>query len=162
VSARRIGAACLLALLAYPLPAAAQELLVDIFGVSYHYRIGTFFDDAGRERRHNAVNVGAGARYSFTHRGRNIVDVVGGVYRDSEYRAAKYAGLSYKLKLWANTQSHFAIGIDAGRIWTPTYPEDWVALPTLSVRHKKVALILTWLPDQEAPALALSASIALR
>jgi hypothetical protein len=162
VTAARLGAACILAILVFPPAAAAQELLVDIFGTSYHYKTNLFVDASGRERTHNAFNVGAGARYSFTHRGRNIVDVIGGVYRDSEYRAAKYAGLSYKFKLLSGRQTHFAIGIDAGRIWTATYPEPWVALPTLSVRHKKVALNLTWLPDQEAPAVALSASIALR
>jgi len=130
-----------LALSVLPLAAAAGEIGINVYGLSYHFER----DRAEALGVDNEVNPGLGLRYRGRYSERVDWFLDGGAYRDSGRNTAMYAGGG---ALWKATPA-LGLGLGVAVFDSNTYNRGraFIApLPVLSYDLGKVSLNLTYMP----------------
>jgi hypothetical protein len=136
--------ALILALLFLPLPAAAQDLGINIYGLAYHF-------DRARARAtglDNELIAGLGVRYRVLHSKRLQWIFEAGAYHDSGRNTALVAGAG---GLWRVSEGWRLGGALAG-FKSDTYNRGkaFVApLPLAAYEFRSVTLSLTYVPRVE-------------
>jgi hypothetical protein len=135
------GRALVVLLLFIPLPAAAQTLGINVYGLSYHF-------DRSRARDigvDNEINPGLGVRYRVPHSERLQWTFDAGAYRDSGRNTALLAGAG---ALWKVTEG-WRLGGALAFLHSDTYNQGkaFVApLPLAAYEFRSATLNFVYLP----------------
>ena len=129
-----------------------NDLGLDIYGLSYHYKGVYAGDDYKKNKILNEVNPGIGLRYIFKKLNNNIFSVNFGVYLDSGENNAKYAGLNWQYY----ATNYFGAGISLNYFETPSYNQSVAPIPNITLKFNKIAANLMWIPNPNEPAVGLS------
>lgn len=126
-------------------PAAAGEIGVNLFGVSYHYDAREY-REGDTLKEYNQTNPGAGIQYVLNPSAHGRWFAESGKFRDSKSNAAFYAGLGWKYFPVS------AIGVGAALVYlhSETYGVPVAPLPVISARVGAASLNATWIPALDA------------